>query len=198
MKIGIDIDGVLADFTKSFNALVRAEFGIELPYPAPTWQWHREGGVTKQQDNQLWNIIKTTHFWATLVPLPGAIEVIQRLDQLSHDGHDVYFITSRPGKLAKFHTEWWLKSYGMNFPTVLVTSDKGPVVQGLGLNIFIDDKPENNAEVIAAVAQASSGKLPSVYLLDAPYNQWAQDAYGIRIATVQEVLDLHFTWREAA
>lgn len=195
MKIGVDIDGVLADFTKSFNALVRAEFGIELPYPAPTWQWHREGGVTKQQDNQLWNIIKTTHFWATLVPMPGAIDAIARLDQLSHDGHDVYFITSRPGKLAKFHTEWWLKAYGMNFPTVLVTSDKGPVVKGLGLDIFIDDKPENNLEVLEAV-----GRSPKVhvFLVDAPYNQWADNpsVYGVRIHSLGEVFD--YVQQEAA
>jgi uncharacterized HAD superfamily protein len=188
MKIGVDIDGVLADFTSAFNALVKAEYGITLPNPAPSWNWHRDGGVTKEMDSKLWGYIMDSMWWGTLFPMTGAVEALERLNLMSRAGDDIYFITSRPGKLSKFLTEMWLKFHGMDAPTVLVTSNKGPVVKGLGLDVFVDDKPENNYEVIQATGYGEV----RVYLIDAPYNQWADQPknYGTRIASLSAVLDL--------
>jgi uncharacterized HAD superfamily protein len=143
VKFGIDMDGVVADFVKGYNALAKAELGIDLPYPAPEWNWHKLGGITSKQNNQLWDYIKSSMFWGTLFPLPGAVEALERLNEISKR-HDIYFITTRPGTLAKFLTEMWLKFHGMDTPTVLVTDNKAPVVRGLGLDVFVDDKPENN------------------------------------------------------
>lgn len=197
MKLGIDIDGVLADFNTSFIHLVKQQTGIQLPpvsdtYP-DTWSYHRAGGVTEKQDNALWEFIKTSSFWGQLLPMKGALDALERLNSLSVDGHDIYFITARPGKLAKFFTDLWLQRHGMVFPTTLVTSNKGPVVVGLGLDIFVDDKPENNLEVLTH-CELAKVRAPWVYLVDAPYNKWATNAkdYGVRVASLMDVLELNF------
>jgi len=165
VRIGCDIDGVLADFTSAFNALVRVEFDIKLPNPAPTWNWHREGGVTREQESKLWDYIKNSMWWGTLHALPGALDAIEKLNLRSKGGHDIYFITSRPGKLSKYLTEVWLKYHGMDTPTVLVTSDKGPVAKGLRLDVFVDDKPENITDVLIHSPSTRS------YLVDHLYNR---------------------------
>lgn len=190
MKFGIDMDGVLADFTKGFNALVKAELGIDLPYPAPSWDWHKAGGVTSKQTSQLWAYIENSMWWGTLFPLPGALEAIERLNLMTRGGHDVYFITHRPGTLAKFLTEMWLKFHGMDNPTVLIAApNKGHLAVGLELDVFVDDKPENNRHVLEALANNGIDGT-RVYLVDAPYNSWAgDDDYGIRVGSLTEVLD---------
>lgn len=192
MRIGIDLDGVLCDFVRSYNALVKAHLGIELPYPAETWDWHTDNGVTKEQSNRMWEVIKSTPFQGTLHALPGALEAIERLNVLNVQGNDIYFITSRSGQLAKFWSELWLRNHGMDYPTVLITSNKGPVAFGLNLDVFVDDKPENNRGVLDEFV-ARDKKRPRVYLPDHLYNRWADNAsYGVRVADLNEVLEREF------
>jgi 5'(3')-deoxyribonucleotidase len=204
VKIGIDIDMVLADYVKGYNALAKAELGIDLPDPATTWEWDRDNGVTKEQANKLWAYIKTSMFWGSLLPMPGALEALESLNALTLQGHDVYFITSRPGHLAKFLSEMWLKFHGMDTPTVIIAHEKGPIAKGLDLDVFVDDKPENNKDVIDATGRycvVPGGGLRTnirAYLIDHPYNQWADQPfnYGERIANLNEVLDIEFPKEE--
>lgn len=200
MKLGFDLDGVLADFNTAFIELIRQQTGIVLPRPSATypdvWNYHVAGGVTPEQEIALWNTIGHSQFWGTLHAYPETLEVLDKLTKLRFEGHDIYFVTSRPGEKAKFLTERWLSLHGMNNPTVLVTSDKGPVVQGLGLEAFIDDKPENLTEIDKA---SPSTRL---YLYDAPYNRpksiavfgmvltKEQGSPFIRVKSVKDMLDM--------
>jgi 5'(3')-deoxyribonucleotidase len=196
MKLGIDMDGVLADFIKSFNELVKVHFGIVLPDPAETWDYHK-ALMTSAQRNKAWDIMKTTPFYGTILPLDGAIDAIDRLNRLTYKGNEVYFITSRPGAMTKFYSEKWLQFHGMDMPTVLLSSNKGPVAKGLGLDVFVDDKPENNMEVLDAVGRDPKVR---VYLPDHPYNQWADQPsnYGVRVTGLNEVLDIEFPQKRKA
>lgn len=197
MKIGIDVDGVLANFNESYIELIKKETGIALPKPDATYpdQWHyeRAGGVTREQENRIWEEIKSTQFWGTLQPMAGALDALRRLNALRFTGVQSYFITSRPGRMAKFYTEMWLKFHGMDMPTVVIADDKGSVAKGIVLDVFVDDKPENIQDVAATTARTR------VYLIDQPYNREYQqalkeypdlrDARAIVVGSLSEVLD---------
>lgn len=169
-KIALDIDGVLANFTDAYSKILTKITGQEYP-PAsdtfpPTWYWDRASGVTKDQESVAWGqIIKSPTFWSSLAPLPGAKEVARLVNKMSRAGHEVFFITNRPGHAPKFQTEKWLYDLGVNYPTVIVAADKLPIIKALKLEFFIDDKAETIIDV------ANAGGVEFTYLRVAPYNR---------------------------
>lgn len=151
MIIGIDVDGILADFNSSFIPLIKQLFNIELPpasdtYPN-TWYYDIAGGVSKEQSREAWKLIaQSRNFWLDLSPYP---ETNKFLRMISNRHDDIYFVTQRPGKTAKFQTETWLKRNGFHgHPTVLVSGNKGIICNCLGVNLYIDDKNENCVDVV--------------------------------------------------
>lgn len=200
MRIGIDIDGVLARFDQGYARLIMRETGwfidIENPNWPAEWYWDRalfkakglNPQAAKQLENTIWDRdIKPTTFWGTLGEYAGTIQALDRLRLSVYAGYDIYFITSRPGHLAKFYTEMWLSLHGMLNPTVLIAHDKGPVISGLELDVFIDDKPEN---IVAAVEARPKVR---AYLIDRPYNHHPAVLEGvdhIRVADIGTVLTI--------
>lgn len=190
MRIGIDIDGVLADFVSAFRELVHQHTEVRMPPPSDTWpdvwDFHYAAGVTKEQSNILWNDhIKPGPFLAALHAYPGAVEALMFLDQLSREGNDIYFVTSRAGDMAKFYTEQWLNWHGYSRPTVIIAPDnsKGDLAAALKLEVFIDDKPENCVDVKNAKPSCRT------YLIDKPYNRGElKSSNGFPLANGSRVL----------
>jgi 5'(3')-deoxyribonucleotidase len=160
MKIGIDIDGVLADFNSEFIKRCVDVTGKDLfpprPFDIPTWHYPQHYGYTdadmKYPDGPVWqSIVDDPMFWYTLHPYDDAPAFLLPLD---HGVHDVYFVTNRPGPTAKQQTESWLEFHGyglhspnFSFPTVMLSHDKGSIAKALGLDLYIDDRTENCLDV---------------------------------------------------
>lgn len=169
MVIGIDIDGVLANFEAGFAPILTSVSGIKFPrlnqpgWP-DSWDWDLEAGITPKQQSAAWTKLKASPtFWLDLPTHPGAIPFLQ---WLSNRSDDLYFITSRPGIAAKWQTERWLKRHGFfGAPTVLISGQKGLAAQALQLSHYIDDKWENCLDVIE---RSPSTK---VYMKICPYNR---------------------------
>lgn len=205
MKLGIDVDGVVADFVTGYTDLIRQKFGIRLPprsdsYP-DVWDFELAGGVTKAQRSELLEHIKSTEFFGALYPENRrTFDALQRLSEATYH-HDVYFITQRSGARAKWLTEKWLGWHGfVKPPTVLIVNGaegKGLIAKALGLDVFVDDKPEN----LMAVLRATEGL--RAYLIDKPYNtNYADGYYNLdtdvmshwsRVPDLNDVLDLELT-----
>lgn len=150
LRIGIDVDGILADFNPGYKALVEATTAVRLPeisatFP-DTWNYAVDAGVTPEEDKAIWKIISESQsFWYDLDPYPEAIPFLKRLSDFP-DSVDTYFITSRPGMVSKKQTEDWLETFGYvgdKFPTVLISSNKGDCASALRLTHYIDDRNEN-------------------------------------------------------
>ncbi len=150
MKLGIDMDGCLADFNTAFYALLLAKFGARdtpvgyIPTQPPCWQWPRHLGYTEAEELSVWqDVWQSPTFWQYLGEEAHASETVTLLDKLAFLGHDVYFITHRKGVKVKLQTERWLEARGMYNPTVLVCEgDKVPLYGALGLTAAVDDKLE--------------------------------------------------------
>lgn len=184
--IGIDLDGVLANFNAAYRARLISVTGRDLiPFEVcrgwtsaetpPTWNYAPYYGYTPEEDADTWRSIRTDPtFWQNLRGLPGALEMLNglaaRLTGLYDPIPEVYFITTRPGIDVKGQSESWLMNAGIDIPTVLITrGEKGDLARGLGLTHFLDDKPENCLSV------KTLSTTTETFLLACRYNEWAQD-----------------------
>lgn len=162
MIIGIDIDGVLANFNKSLrDMLIRTsgrdlipEFevsGNTIDTTPPTWFYPSESyGYTKLEESRALDACNNEFdFWENLEPYPQTLDFLKRLYNAldEEQGDEVYFLTTREGPDVKGQTERWIRkncAYRFDAPTILIArGDKGGIARGLGLTHFLDDRPKN-------------------------------------------------------
>jgi uncharacterized HAD superfamily protein len=142
-RIGIDIDGVLANFISQFRNLNNTLHSVNITEEAKDWNFSN-WGLTPEQFSMSWrHLSQTINFWVDL-PVNSDIQ----LDDLKYldDNYELYFITTRAtsaGLPVEKQTNIWLKKQGFEHPTVIVTKEKGPVASALKLDAFIDDNYDN-------------------------------------------------------
>lgn len=204
MKLGIDIDGCLANFTTSYCLALIHLAGKDLfpkgwstdPDFPKCWDFDLYYGYSPQMISRLWkNIMKSSTFWEELYHVQGVPVTVERLNKIAKKGEEVFFLTNRPGYLAKYQTEKWLKFYGMDFPTVIVGDNKPMVIKELGINVFIDDKQSTVDNVMDLMEKLDPSTLKTrVYLKDAPYNRDRNRAYRV-VGSVKEMLEREGLWK---
>jgi uncharacterized protein len=192
VRIGFDVDGVLADFPTTYQKLVVEVTGQNLFHEGdaenpPAWDWAAYRGYRSEDIGRVWGTIKRSpSFWYGLGPLDGCTTLSLVLPALE-DRHDVYFVTSRPGATAKRQSEAWLyrhlpyRDMGLH-PTVLISSAKGAAAKALALDCYLDDNRDNAIDVAVSSTARS-------YLLDRPYNQGSLPRGVARVTTVGEFFD---------
>ena len=176
MIIGVDVDGVLANFEAGYTKLLSKCAGgrIEVPsdFQPASWNYEETLGFTTREVSDSWEEIKRSpSFWRDLPPLPGAVDALNTLWRkfALAETHEVYFITTRPGLTARYQTELWLSRHGFPRPCVLICrGNKAPIVKNLGIRRFIDDKSET---AIAVYEETDS----LVWLPRYAYNRDAQE-----------------------
>lgn len=183
LRIGLDLDGVLADFNSAFSNLILDRYGIACGPPV-VWDWPEYYGVTSEQVKTLFAWIEThPEWWISLKPEDDAQEAVDSVRSwILADKADCYVITSRPGRRTHFYSQRWVSRHVAPHVPVLMADrplHKGLLAQGLGLTHFLDDKPVN----VEAVRQASPGT--ASLLLSRPWNLGAP---GQRIPHVRSLL----------
>jgi hypothetical protein len=108
--------------------------------------------MTSRQQRKLWSHVESIEdFWQTLSELePG---VLSRLAAIASDRRwEVIFLTKRPetiGSTAQVQSQRWLESKGFTLPSVyVVQGSRGRIAAALGLDIVVDDRPENCLDVV--------------------------------------------------
>ena len=126
--------------------------------------------LTPRQQSQLWDHVKQIeNFWTTLPELePG---IISRIAKAAADRRwEVIFLTTRPstkGDLVQMQSQQWLDAHGFRYPSVYVVQrSRGRIADALGLDAFVDDRPENCLDIAveskAKVILVWHGKLSDV------------------------------------
>jgi hypothetical protein len=181
LRIGIDVDGVLANFFKAYEELTIETTGKDLfldkKWPAQlpqTWNWPETFGYTKEDMNRVWGEIKKSrNFWWNLEPIDDVFSFIQTLGEKTLPTGEHYFITDRPGVEPQDQTAWWLSKQGPNpNPAVIISGPharKGQICAGLAITHYLDDKGENILDVL----EKSPGTV--AVLLAYPYNREFQE-----------------------
>jgi hypothetical protein len=107
--------------------------------------------LTDREFTRLWACVRATeNFWMTLDEIePGAVGQLAALAR-TH-GWEVLFLTQRPGtqgETAQRQSQRWLQAHGFDCPAVFVMNgSRGKVAEALGLDVVVDDRPENCLDV---------------------------------------------------
>lgn len=202
LRVGVDIDGVLSNFTDAFADTLAHATGRRLvttyPYQPPVWDWPQAVGYTQDEVDDAWKKIhRSTDFWQELRAHTGAVTFLDRLWRWAAfenwtllTSHEICFITSRDGLRVKDQTERWLERHGFGgkHPTVLIArGDKGPLVQTLGLTHVVDDRPENIQSYMAHGLPAENA-----VLYRASYNDAFAASHPQSVSSLEE---LAVRWR---
>lgn len=138
LRLGVDLDGVVADFNAGWIGLYNAEFGASL----------------STDDVVMWNApVLLTHFasmrqfwkWAAraadgasifrvLEPFPGALDALHRLAE----HHSIVIVTTKP-RFAISDTFEWLEEHALPTAEVHVVDDKPTV----GCDVYLEDADHN-------------------------------------------------------
>src|SRR3990167_1842049 len=106
-------DGVLANFIPAYQQLILEVSGVNRFHPnddkhPPCWDWPEYRGYSKDVINAAWARIRGCHdFWLSLGETTHCSTLRMCIFDLMRF-HDIYFVTSRVGKDAKWQTEQWL------------------------------------------------------------------------------------------
>lgn len=183
LRVGIDVDDVLADFIPEFTRVCHKLFGKPRPECRPVdWGWSNFG-LSKGEIDAAWQYIRETpNFWIGVAPRMDA----RFLAEMPHVAK--FFITSRfdtAGHAADWQTARWLElHFAQEYPVVLCSTPKGETARVLKLDYFIDDRPENCLEVLAALPSCK------VFLMDSTHNRQFVDERIPRVGSFDEFSEL--------
>jgi hypothetical protein len=187
MMIGLDIDGVLADFITPFLHLLerRTSSGSIDPASITDPNFMQHPFLTRELISECMEAASyDPEFWRTLAPLPTPAQW-QTLNRISAK-HEVVFITHRWVRDSyDIHrvTCDWLRRHGVADPVVYFTQEnKSVLVQQLKIELFVDDRHENCADVATETDAL-------VLMPHRPYNQAFEHPRVCRIRELDELFD---------
>ncbi len=180
LRLGFDVDGVLADFRSAFRDAARDCLGRaavsdagEDGKPVPLGQ---------QDVAKVWAQIARTPNWWMRVPPHEPAEIARLYAMARASRWEVFFVTKRPpsaGDPVQFQTQWWLEQHGYYLPAVLtVPGSRGELANSLRLDLVVDDQIVNCAEIIGA------GPTKTMLMLRDPDPKLAKHAGDRGIAVV--------------
>lgn len=180
LRIGFDVDGVLANFEKYY--LGRAK---EL-WPDYVRKSEWDFGLTKDQQDVLWKEIRgTMDFWNDLEVI-GDQHLLMNDLWLANRNHTLVFVTSRVptlGASTELQTARWLDhELDVDYPTVIVVDhwyEKAPLYKHLHLDAYIDDK----GLTVDRMSQLGQ----NIYVFD---QDWNRDCSKVvpRVKTIREYI----------
>ena len=156
--MGYDLDGVVFSMKKAIE-LTNQKLGSNLELPTMTAQDYDLVYYATMDDEVQRKIIRES--------LPNR-KMIEDLADEHLNGSEIVLITARHVEYAK-DTIDALNRYGVYYDKIYFTENKLPLIIGLGIDWFYDDKPET-------VAAIKNHKVRTkAVLVSAPYNRDAKD-----------------------
>jgi 5'(3')-deoxyribonucleotidase len=179
MRLGIDLDGVVANFTQGWMDFYNAEFGTSLVFEDST-HWGDLVDLTRFNDiDEFWewssDLDGHSIFWH-LDPFPGAVEAIRSLVDA---GHQIVVVTTKPD-FAIRDTHQWIERHRIPAAEVHILEDKWLI----DADVYLDDGPH----VLPGLLQHRSDRTICRYIR--PWNRPLEGAVDVRdFAEFREVVD---------
>lgn len=151
LRIGMDVDGVLANFRAAFHEAAGRCLRREIEEPEDP---KSPQSIQQKDVHRVWDwVAKATNWWMDLEAYePDQIARLYSVTRAA--GWEVFFMTNRPpsaGDSVQFQTQWWIERQGFYLPTVLtIPGSRGEIANGLRLDIVIDDLSMNCVDIVSA------------------------------------------------
>lgn len=138
LRLGIDLDGVVADFSGGWIELYNAEFGADL---------HRDQITSWGSAPQITHFKHMGEFWAWAMRMDGGSlfrhlpvypDAVEVLESLAMWGHEIVILTSKPD-WAVHDTFEWIAEHRLPTREVHMLDDKWRV----SCDIYLDDAPHH-------------------------------------------------------
>ncbi len=184
--VGVDIDGVLADYPGGYVDFINKELGTNYSREGVTnYDIGAHFGIPRPDIIRLKDKFRQTGQKRYLNTCEGAKEFLQAL---RNAGYTVVLLTARPYNKYKrmfADTIYWLNQNGLPFDGIIFDEDKEAyLLRNYGAEnvcFFVDDH-QNNANLISDAGV-------KCYLLNRPYNTQAQLKENVhRVDDLKEVL----------
>ncbi len=137
VRLGIDLDGVVADFNAGWMQRYNAAFSAEL-HPDQVQMWDGLHSLTHFEDmDGFWEWARGRDIghsiFRHLEPYPDALPTLVALER---EGHDIVIVTAKP-RWAVQDTLRWLADHQMPTREIHITDDKWTV----DCDVYLDDSP---------------------------------------------------------
>lgn len=110
MRIGIDLDDVVAECAVPYLRAFAERFRLEIPDEDLGWQTLSGiDAVSGEEKDRFRRELYDSAFFSELEPYADCPDVVERLAQA---GHELYFITAR-AEMRRVVTETWLRERGL-------------------------------------------------------------------------------------
>jgi len=185
MKIGIDLDDVLADSLPHYVQAFNRRFGLSIDLADAAWRiFDRFPHISRREAHDFFSELIEDGFFSSRPLLPGAKEAVE---SLAEEDHRLFIVTGRATRDAAT-TRDWLDQVGLlrHFEAVVhngmepVGRYKSGAASELQLELFIEDE--------LVVARAVAETTIPVLLFDRPWNQGTLPASVQRVRSWTEVL----------
>jgi len=161
----VDMDATIADYYAGVEQAIVSTTGKSV---APDFWTKIESRDTYARDLKS-SVDRVSGFYATLPPIPGAVETLKELDRL---GFTIFFLSTPDARSTSCHSDknvWISAAFGADWCTRLIlTHDKTLVGVHGKRNILIDDNTKLTGH--------NKTPLWTQILKQTPYNQWEKDA----------------------
>lgn len=185
MKIGIDLDDVIADFFETLLEHHNKKYGrSDRAEDFKEWKWWPVWGITREETIKRVDEFHEIHKIEEVPPIKGALDAINKLSK----DNELFVITSRPSRF-KNKIESWIKHHLKREIRVIHAGDfhkdgratKAEICQELGVELMVEDGGE------IAINCADNGI--NVLLFDKPWNQNVGHKNIVRVRGWKEILE---------
>jgi uncharacterized HAD superfamily protein len=187
MRLGFDLDNVLANLMDPLNDHLNEKFDIEFIPEMWTSRTIEDleldlgEGLQKEIAREVVHTVYDIEFLKSLAPCEGAKSVI---DFLRRKGNEIYVITARKLEAFDISSEW-LKVHGIYFDALICTKFKPRVAWNYGVRTFVDD----DYDTLLKFADFRQAKFfRKLIVMSYPYNTGLQDKRIERANNMHEVL----------
>lgn len=189
----VDIDGVLADYPKSFYNYVNEQLGTTFnPEDQKSYDLCREFGISRKLYEELKAKYRETGYKRNIPTIKGSI---QALTMLRVRGYKVVLFTARPVhefSRIELDTLYWLRSNNYRFDGIIYAENKHEQLANFYRNNKVDfffEDNESNAGYLA-------GDGIKVILFDKPYHKGITHENITRIKNWDEAREVIEQWKE--